>query len=322
MNTYFSTFIPGLGDVVKEQLSKDSNNLYADLLLDGIIVYRSDSSIQEIKRLRYLNNSFLFLKKFDLPSTKNPLEFMVQQVLKDNLTSIPLSGNTFRIMFYLANEPVSIPKILLGRLEEKIINQYKLKVDRTNPDQEFWFLYRAEGCGLFGLRLTKHPDWKKVLLKGQLRPELASLMSIISEPVPNDIVLDPFAGSGAITSERKLFPHKKVLSGDIKPLNRGIQKIDALNMTAVINSNSIDKIITDPPWGISVGKELNLYDFYKKMLEEFVRILKSNGLAIILIGKKEIFEEVLNNNQKLNLASKYNILVSGKKAAIYKLIRL
>jgi len=87
-------------------------------------------------------------------------------------------------------------------------------------------------------------------------------------------------------------------------------------------SGSIDKIITDPPWGISVGTDLNLLDFYSKMLTEFRRVVKTNGRLIILMGNKEIFEKVLKSYfSDFKLEEKYDILVSGKKASVYKLIR-
>jgi len=55
------------------------------------------------------------------------------------------------------------------------------------------------------------------------------------------------------------------------------------------------------------------------MLVEFIRILKDNAVMVILIAKKELFEELINNFSNLSLISKYDILVSGKKAAIYKI---
>lgn len=58
------------------------------------------------------------------------------------------------------------------------------------------------------------------------------------------------------------------------------------------------------------------------MLKEFIRVLKPGGLMVILIGQKELFEKVLTNFPDLQFVEKYNILVSGKKAAIYKIKKL
>ena len=56
------------------------------------------------------------------------------------------------------------------------------------------------------------------------------------------------------------------------------------------------------------------------MLNEFKRILVKNGVSIILMGNNDIFENILNNND-FTVEKTYNILVSGKKARIYKLVK-
>ncbi len=294
MNKYFSTFIPGLGEVVREQLEKSLKNFHCQQLLDGLIIYQAESGPEEIKKLGFLNNSFLEIRPDVELSTK--------------------PGKTFRVVFSKESGLVAVNKERLARIEKKVAELNNLTVDRTSPDFEFWFLERSEGNKLTGVRLTKHPDYKTVLAKGQLRPELANLLCVISEPDQNDIILDPFAGSGAIPAERANLQNKKIISGDIET------GMDATNMRE-ITDQSIDKIITDPPWGISVGKELDLPQFYGKMLQEFSRVIKPGGLVIVLMGNKVVFEVVLNKTKELSLSKKYDILVSGKKAAIYKLIR-
>lgn len=301
MNIYFSTFISGFGEIILEELQKQLSNFKQELLLDGLIVYSTNSDIEKIKGLKFLNNSFLQVK----PEEKINLNL----------------GKSFRVVFSKENELVSVNKERLAKIENKIAKLNNLIVDRANPDFEFWFLERSEGNKFTGARITKHPDYKTVLAKGQLRPELADLLCLISEPDKNDIVLDPFAGSGAIKMARKNYPHKEIVSGDINPNNQNIKKLDALNLKDLGNQ-SIRKIVTDPPWGISIGKDLDLNDFYGKMLEEFFRVLKLNGLLVILVGQKELFEKVLEKfSDKFILLKKLNILVSGKKAEVYKIIK-
>lgn len=302
MHKYFSTFIPGLGEVVQQQLEQDLKDFRTTSPLDGLIVYESSSSPNEVKNLRYLNNSFLKLESF---SMHVPLNFQ--------------PAKTFRVIISRENEFVHIPNSKLEKFEATVKSAYHLQVDRTSPDIEFWKPTRKEGQELFGIRITKHPDRKKVLAKGQLRPELANLLCIISEPQASDTVLDPFAGSGAISAERALLPHKKILTGDISGNGREISKMDATSLTG-IEPEGIDKIITDPPWGISVGQDLDLENFYQKMLSEFYRVLKPRGIAVILIGKKELFENLLKKYEsKFKSETKYDILVSGKKAGVFKI---
>ena len=143
---------------------------------------------------------------------------------------------------------------------------------------------RSEGFVLFGLRITRHPDYKDVLQKGELRPELANLLCLISEPNKEDVFLDPFSGSGSIPRERTRFPYKEIITSDLipvkitRPLKIDLKVVEvlqmsALNMTKILD-NSVDKIVTNPPWGIEVGKELDLPKFYSRMTDEFQRVLR------------------------------------------------
>ena len=61
-------------------------------------------------------------------------------------------------------------------------------------------------------------------------------------------------------------------------------------------------------------------ELYTKMLKEFKRVLTRDGRIVVLTGAKEEFEMALDQESAFELVEKFNMLVSGKKAAIYKLI--
>ena len=86
---------------------------------------------------------------------------------------------------------------------------------------------------------------------------------------------------------------------------------------------SVNKIVTDPPWGLYEDVGMEMEGFYDKMMKEMYRVLKTNGIIVILTANKDELEKVLLNfRNKLKILNKYNILVSGKKAAVYKIIKI
>lgn len=333
MLTFFSTFIPGTKEIIKNELSHLFEDLEIAQILDGLIVYRTNQPTDIIKNLRFFNNSYLLLKQFNQQAVSelrssayktSSLKDLVNNVL-DSDFEIPkdnyLKDQTFRFVISIENQTQKINRDLLTQLEDKVITKTDLTVDRAKPDIEFIILLRSEGYGFLGLRLT-HPTLdQKLLQKGQLRPELAHILCLVAKPQSTDVLLDPFSGYGSIPKELEKFPHHQIIQSDINPLNPSITQADTTNL-ADISTQSIDKIITDPPWGI-FDPEINLEDLYSKMLAEFNRILKPNGILVLLIGQKELFENILNNfKDQFKLEEKYNILVSGKKTAIYKLFKL
>jgi 16S rRNA G966 N2-methylase RsmD len=249
---------------------------------------------------------------------------------------VPQHPTSFRIIFR-EERLVAVDANLLLKLERKLVQIQYLSVNRGKPDLEFWFLARRQGFGVFGLRITRHQDYAKILERGELRPELAALMCVLSEPSPDDTLIDPFAGSGAIPLARAgLGRYKRMIASDndrikveklLKRVNGVNTKIDVYGWDALsldaLDSGSIDKIVTDPPWGLHLGTELDLWQLYADMLREFFRILRPDGLAVILLANKDLFREILEESRdSFALVSQYDILVSGPKAAVYKLRKL
>lgn len=200
-------------------------------------------------------------------------------------------------------------------------------------EENIWEVQRNEGFLFRGERLTV--ESKPYLEKGQIQGDLAYLMCLLSEPKSDDIFLDPFTGSGAIPIERLKFPFKKILAGDMdgrisQKLKSKCQKEnlpilvgrwDTLHLEKFENK-SIDKIVTDPPWGLYWAKHLDLQMFYSKMLKEFFRVLKPNGIVVLLVSNKELLEKLIRELNKFKLIGKYSTLVHGQKAGVYKLKKL
>ena len=340
MKTYFSTFITGTQEIVKELLEKRKAKI--KLLLDGLVLYESNYIEREVRNFRFLNNTFVLLRDFNsLESNNKSLEKILSIVANDkNLRhkisiNLPKHRKNFRIVSSLQNQTISVNRELLKKIESIILCIDGMRLNIKKPNLEFWALLRRDGYGFFGIRIT-YPHRDEVHReKGKLKREIAYIMSILSNPTSKDIVLDPFAGYGALPLERaQNFPYKKVIAiekddGLVSKLQqkiRAMKKINVLHGDALalseIKNGSIDKIITDPPWG--EYKEIpNINTFYRNMLKEFERILRIGGVVVILIGAKEIFESVLQDQflQTFKIKNKYDILVSGKKAAIYQLIK-
>lgn len=344
IHTYFSTFVTGFSNVVADNLPKHINVSKIDLLLDGLIVYTTNVDIKQIRKLNYLNNTFALLKLFDRKNRKS-VDQMLESVLADNSINESISSyvhnkKSFRIIISKENQLISANKKLVRKLEEKISENANLTPDRSLSDIEFWLLMRSEGEAFFCMRLTKNPNQEKYLEKGELRPELASILCLMSDPGNKDIFLDPFCGYGSIPIQRLLIPkirYEEIIALDNKPELTGrlrhkidkfretkkigkftIKESDSLRMSS-LEDNSVTKIVTDPPWGLRASKLDDISKFQNDMIHELYRVLAKEGILVILI-KKDVFDETLQKNRdKFKLIKEYTTLVSGQKASAYKL---
>lgn len=347
MNECLSTFPVGFEEPVKSALTETLSEAQFSLTLNGLVVYKTSSPLTLLKRLPFVNNTFVLLRRFDGPSARQPAQAMREALASSDLDRKLRGGvssreRTFRIVISDGNKTTRGDPGLLARLEGRVMTTTQLKPHRARPDVEFWFLFRREGFGFFVKRLTRRKATEKTLREGELRPELANVLCRISEPSPDDVFLDPFCGSGAIPLQRAAIPHNLIFASDddatqvrllkerIKRSTRSrkdpLRKIivhneDALNLSR-FEDGFVDKIVTDPPWGHFATPAGGLAAFYGGMLAEMCRIVKGGGVIVLLTAQKQLFEDVLAPlSDKVRLTDRYDVLVSGKSAAVFKLRR-
>ncbi len=330
MTTYFSTFITGLREVVQTAIIKRIPDIKIIKVLDGLVIYQTNIKPDEIKKIRFLNNSFVLLKLVNGSLEQLLKQLLIEKNLSREVSNyLPAKRISFRVMTWEENKSAAVNNQTLLSLERKIAND-KLFVNRSRPHLEFGALSRSEGISLFGLRVSGSKDMNNKSQPGQLRPELANILCSLSQPAKDDVFLDPFSGYGSVPLERaKYFPYKKVIAGDINPdlveklkshskqLGKYFQivLIDGADMKDIA-SGSIDRIVTDPPWG--EYSEIDVGQLYSRMVTEFNRVLKTDGIVVVLVADREFPRHYLQNSG-LALEDSYNILVSGNKATIFKL---
>lgn len=329
VNHYFSTFVAGTGEIVEDLLKKDLPAIQVFQKFDGLIAFSCDATWNQISKVRYLNNSYLELSEYDSSS----FELFGQQILtylRDYGRQtwdlmVKVSGKqklSYRMMFYDRNQPVSLSKNQL-EMAERFISDGEL-VDRTHPGMEISALLRSEGKGYLGIRLTYHPDFKTILQPGELRPEIAEIMVRLSDPNASEVVLDPFAGFGAIVAARHGHPYSKILASDVNEAKLShlksrfgsdrqiLLRLGEASDMNWIKSGSVDKIITDPPWG-NFDQSVDTAKLYPVILNEFKRVLTDSGEIILLAARNAI------DSTEFQIMGKWDVLISGRQASIYKL---
>lgn len=333
---YFATFISGLQEPIESLLKCNIDDCCINLLLDGAVVFETNRSYDQLG-MNCFNNIFAIINIKKVNSNSSCLERYIKELIKNKTPSDVIAKNskkikTFRIILSSENQLIAINKGIKTQLEKIISQQSKLLLNRSKSDTEFWVLYRSEGYCFFMKRLSKHITYDKLLNKGELHPELSYILNYIAEPSKNDICLDPFCGYGSIPLQRlKHFPTNKFYAFDNdksvlsiaklklkKHINSTciIKNVNFNSIEEVIDAESIDNIITDPPWGLFENIQ-NINEFYKNILSTCIKLVKPNGNIVILTAKKAEMLSAINTTKNCSLIKTYNILVSGKKAGVY-----
>ncbi|MBO4758501.1 MAG: methyltransferase [Spirochaetaceae bacterium] len=326
MAEFISSFITGFQSVVKNDLSLRFPSLKIINLFDGLVHYRFDGDSRELEKIIYFNNTFFVLKTMKGKNLNFP------QLVNSVCTSknyFLVNKGSFRVRFQNENQFAKVDKNYTRRAEEYVLKNSKLKLDRLSPTNEVWFSIRREGFAFCGELISKREFTEKNLNKGELRPEIAYLICCFAGIKPDDTVLEPFCGYGAIPVQlAKKFRFQKLFVSDIdgeKVQLTGARKqlsapnIDCRTADALvlphIKDGSISLVITDPPWGY-YEEMPDIEGFYRKMFASLKRVLADGGRAVILSARKE---ELERSAAACNFEIKDSLhtLVNGKKAGVY-----
>jgi predicted RNA methylase len=337
---YYASFVPGMQEIVKEIILERLRGASIVKLLDGAVIFDTPCTYDKLN-FHCFNNIFMVISivehAAEAQNRDSPLETHMKKaaaacgspVISENNSKI----KTFRIFCSFGNQPAAASETLRRETERFIARESGLKVNRSAPDTEFWFLYRKEGFSVFMKRLTRHASFEKQLHPGELTPQLAWVLCKLSEPKHTDVVIDPFCGYGSIPEQRtKHFPFKKMYALDIdnralkitreklKGKRAGVCEVIQAGITSVfdyIPKGSANAVITDPPWGLYKGTDTPLQQFYDHMIAVFAGLLKAGGRAVALTAKHGELRLATEKTPELSIIRTIPILVSGKKAVVF-----
>jgi len=155
-------------------------------------------------------------------------------------------------------------------------------------------------------------------LSGMLPPKLAMMMINLSGAKKDDVILDPFCGSGTILTEAIYLGFKNLIGSDlsdkaIADTNKNIKWVlahchselteesfdifqhDVAKLSQKIKQKSVDVIITEPflgkplkgsePKSFLLKQTEELKNLYEKSFENFKNILKPNGIVVFIVPK-------------------------------------
>lgn len=345
-----ATTLPGIGKLAQKYLKHkygkfiNSKELFG-LRNNDLLTFGFDGDLSELLQPAMLEDIYLSIANINLDGAKHDLS-KIKQIVSSLKIMWP------EVLPHKHKHQYSIRVVVQApdsnwrqyrRLEIKEAvelgikrNRYsKFKQLEDNADFELWVQQVGQKL-LISLRLSdktlRHRDYKFADYPGSLRPTIANAMVMLSNPQPSDVFLDPMCGAGTIIIERALSGrYEQLLAFDknyqaieATLINLGkkhkpwvVKQADATKLP--LSDKSVDAIVTNPPWGVQMEVEVG---FYKSILQEFKRVLKTEGRVVMLLKQgvlpKELFAELgfqLHSTHK-------NILILGQRAEIVVLVNI
>jgi tRNA G10 N-methylase Trm11 len=175
-------------------------------------------------------------------------------------------------------------------------------------------------------------SYRKKTLPASSHPTLAAALALVGEARPDDVVWDPFAGSGIELCERALLgPYARLIGTDT---DEGALALARENLIAarvkqfelaVADARTYTPpapptlIVTNPPFGRRVLHLSDLPDLFSGFLRNASRVLAPSGRIVWMSPDGERTAE-LASREGLTVRSRRDVDVGGIRAEMQELV--
>ncbi|MGH2586179.1 MAG: methyltransferase domain-containing protein [Dehalococcoidia bacterium] len=241
---------------------------------------------------------------------------------------------TFRVIARKAGDHAFRRVDLQHAVERALIERFPAwRAKEENASLELW-VHLIEDHFILGLRLSgatlRQRTYKQVSLPASLKPTVAAAMALLSQPQPEDVVLDPMCGAGTILIERaEAGRYRQLLGGDSDPAavtatraNVGprhqpieLRRWDARALP--IEDGSVSVVISNLPFGRKVGWPAELRTLYPALIAEWSRVTAPGGRMVLLTSETALLETAVRGQREMRIVDRIRVLVRGQPAAIH-----
>lgn len=347
---YFAQVVPGLEEIAREELAELAPGITFDRTLrrfderTSIVPFQLTGSPQVLCQARTVEDLFVTLvDRTGIPDGREGLRTIhaaVATVAGERAVSTALELRprrkgpvTVRVIARTAGRR-AYRRIDLQRAVERALRERFPRWKPVEDDAvlEVW-VQTIQARLLVGLRLStnelRRRSWRAVSLPAALKPTIAAAMVRLSDPDPNDLVLDPMCGSGTIPIERALAArYRLILCGDIDPaavaatranIGRRYRPIEVRQWDArrlPLAAGSVDALLCNLPFGKQIGSPGELRRLFPELIAEWDRVLAARGRMVLLTGDRRLLCEAVARRPNLRLRGQTDVLVRGRPATI------
>lgn len=321
--------------------------------LDGHVLLHSTRPFEELRRVAFgLRSCFHVIRHVAfLPIAKvDPLETLTEDLAELAIDEME-KAKRFRVTSQRTGEHEFGSMDAQRVAGAALVERYGTAVDLEHFDTEV----RVDAMGdtwLIGVQLTrdsldKRYPWvyrPRVTLRttvayGMLR--LAGIAPAPDDAAPNSgpTVLDPFCGSGTILIEAAdIHPGIRCFGVDREPeavegaianaraagvdARIEVREGDARDIAAAYPVGSVDALVTNPPFGVRLGRRVNFTDLYRKLLAGAAQVVRPEGRIVVLVGKRRhAFNRAVRETGAVRIVTVRVIEIGGVYPAVFVLER-
>ena len=339
---FILTTNPGIEDIVEREIKENFEAKVSKFLnLQGkVLIETKEKNLRKIFKLHSIYHIIKLINQFKVSTSKNGLDQIYKNLKRIKIDEMK-KAKTFRVTSQRIGEHEFTSVQIQKFAGQALVEKYNKKVDLKNFDLNVICDVIGNKC-IVGLQLTKeslHKRFKRVFNHpAAIKAPLAYAMLKLAEIKENETLLDPFCGGGTIPIEAALIYDKKIkiLGSDINEkflegakLNAKSAKVDKFIKFKIANArklnefyNFIDKIVTNPPYGVRMSKRKNLKSLYFDFLNSAKKVLKENGKIVLITLRAGSFRTIVFRTKKFKIVHERVVESGGLYPHIFVLEKL
>jgi len=277
--------------------------------IDGQVAIASEAPTHPLAALagqmRTIYHVMRHCHQFELPATE-PLAAIRQQLLQLTIPEMQ-AAERFRVTTQRSGDHAFSSMDVQREAGAALVERYGKTVDLEHYDTEIRVDAFDRVC-LVSVQLTRSPlDRRHPQLYA---PRVArktvvahAMLRLSGLAAPQGRLLDPCCGSGTLLLEAaQLMPawrcygsdrDARCIAGARQNLEAAgvaercpLQQLDARDLARHFPPQGFEAIVTNPPWGIRLGRKIDLVGFYRKLLTGAWTVLVPGGRLTLLVGRK------------------------------------
>jgi len=338
---FLLTCAAGFEQIVASALVDDVDRLKVHEVTSGMLLVKAPSTTaKRLANAPYLSGAHQVLAQISTKPTSinEVLQRFASMVQEGRAERFLFTARSFRIRAIDEGQPVSVGRAERAALERAVARWSGMRVEPSGSTFEVWvYQRRADTRAWLTLRLD-NPSRRRSQA-GALKLEVASALARVAPIGPKDVFLDPFAGSGAVSAARALYPHTRIIlsdadpetvealrarrrHGDFGPRSEVVQSYVEDLVPEPVERGSVDVAILDPPWGLFDRSHDNddLILLYQRALRTVEAALRSGGWCVLLVANPELID-VAAWTSHLAVEEVTPVLVNGRKASVLRMRR-
>jgi tRNA G10 N-methylase Trm11 len=329
------SYVPGLREVVFNEIKAKTDFDILDEDKDSFYISYTEE-LEKIKSLRSISRVYVVHRD----ERNNPFYVSNHKSILGDLISLVLSKNnradfkTFKINC-AGSDSKEIKAI------KKYVSDDLGLIEQDEADMKIYFA-KINNVWEIGIQLTPRPlslrEYKAQNMSGAMDPTVAYSLNCLCELEKYEKYLNIFSGSGTLMIEAGLsysnltevmgFDNDKSrLSLSIQNIKKAglIQRLKIKEFDIFDNPDigKFDVITSDLPFGMVIGKELDLGDFYKTFIKYCEEHLNEGGKLGVFTSEFEIFEEkIIDSKFKIEKEVKLKLMTAEEQYLTVKILIL